>query len=96
MRNGASVFSQFNFTEKLGLWFRIDQVWSDFTRLDSKVDDEFISKWLKRDGLYAFTGVEYIIVPKHLRASVNYQHHTPDTSEFPGTDFIYFNVEVKW
>jgi len=98
MRNGASVFSQFNFTEKLGLWFRIDQVWSDFSKLapDHKANDEFVTKWLKRDGLYAFTGMEYIIVPKHLRASVNYQHHTPDTSDYPGTDFIYFNVEVKW
>jgi len=97
-RSGISVFSQFNFSEKLGLWFRVDQVWSNFDNLspEYRTDDEFINKWLKRDGLYALTGMEYVIVPKHLTASVNYRHHTPDDSSIDGTDFIYFNVEVKW
>ncbi len=98
MRNGCSVFSQFNFTPKLGLWLRVDGVWSDFDKLSPEVADpaEYITKWEQRDGLYAFTGVEYLIVPKHLRASVNYQRHNPDGTGNKNSDFIYFNVEVKW
>ncbi len=100
-RNGYSLFSQFNFTPKLGVWFRIDGVWSEFKELSSDDPDyidniEYIDKWLKRDGLYSYTGVEYIIVPKHLTASVNYQHHTPDGTGNSNNDYIYFNLEVKW
>jgi len=98
MRNGYSIFSQFNFTPKLDIWLRIDDVWSNFNELSPEIPDHegYISKWEQRDGLYAFTGVEYLIVPKHLRASVNYQHHTPNGTVFKNSDFIYFNVEVKW
>ena len=98
MRSGYSFFSQYDITQKLGVWARIDGVWSNFDGLIPEMPDpsEFKAKWRKRDGLYAFVGVQYIIVPKHLRASVNYQHHTPDGSGNMNSDFMYFNVEVKW
>ncbi|NPA37465.1 MAG: hypothetical protein GXO47_11520 [Chlorobi bacterium] len=98
VRSGYSLFSQYNFTDKLGLWMRIDGVWSDFDNLSSEYEnaEDYISKWEKRDGLYSYTGIEYVIVPKHLTTSLNYQHHTPDGKGNANTDFIYFNVEVKW
>jgi hypothetical protein len=98
MRSGYSLFSQYNFTERLGIWLRVDGVWSDFEKLSPDYEDyeKYIARWSKRDGLYTYSGIEYVIVPKHLKASLNYQHHTPDGIGNKNTDYIYFNVEVKW
>ncbi len=100
-RNGYSIFSQYNITPKLGLWIRIDGIWSDFKELatdNPDYDDNiaYTNKWLKRDGLYTYTGIEYVIVPKHLTTTINYRHHTPDGTGNTNSNYIYINLEVKW
>ena len=100
-RSGYSLFGQFNITSKFDIWFRIDDLWSDFNMIlpeDPDLENKitYIDRWLERDGLYAFVGIEYIIVPKHLRVSANYRHHKPDGTGNMNYDYIFVNLEVKW
>ena len=92
-RNAYSLFGQYNFTPKFGVWARVDGISSDFV---SDEDPEYVDKWQEKDGTYFYPGVEYIIVPKHLKASLNYHHHVDDTASNSEDGQIFFNIEVRF
>ncbi len=92
-RNAYSLFGQYNFTPRFGIWARIDGITSDFT---SSEDADYIHKVQGIDGTYFYPGLEYIIVPKHLKASFNYHHHVDDTAAKDEDGQIYFNLEIRF
>jgi hypothetical protein len=100
-RTGFSVFSQYNFSPKFGLWFRLDQLASSYDEINPGDEgyDEYLdhkNKVDKIDGSYIFTGLEYVIVPKHMVSSLNYQHHSPKGEGNNNSSFIYLNLEIKF
>ena len=102
-RDAYSIFTQYNFTPRFGLWLRIDGLNSQFELEYDKNDAEeaadaasYMNSWMKKDGLYTYTGIEYIIVPRRITTSLNYQHQTDDTADKNNTGRLFLNLEVKF
>jgi len=97
-REAYSVFTQYNITPRVGLWARIDGMTSEFDFDNPLTEDdvEYIAKWRGKDGQDIFGGVEYVIVPKRINTSLNYQHHRSDEAEAVNSGKIFFNIEVRF
>ncbi len=97
-RDAYSVFTQYNFTPRIGLWARIDGMTSEFD-FDEPLTAEsvkYISGWNSKDGEDIYAGVEYVVVPKKINTSINYQHHRSDEAEPVNSGKIFFNLEVRF
>ncbi|WP_430809597.1 MULTISPECIES: hypothetical protein [unclassified Carboxylicivirga] len=97
-RAAYSLFTQYNVTKRFGLWARIDGMNSTFNMGNAFDGDEaeHIAHWQERDGEDIFAGVEYHVVPKHIKASLNYQHHRTNQATPVNSGKLFFNVEVSF
>ncbi|WP_439185028.1 hypothetical protein [Carboxylicivirga taeanensis] len=97
-RDAYSFFTQYNITPRIGLWARIDGMVSEFDFKEPLTDDNinYIASWRRKDGEDIFAGVEYVVVPKRINTSLNYQHHRSDEASPVNSGKIFFNVEVRF
>jgi len=97
-RDAYSLFTQYNITPRIGLWARIDGITSEFNFDEPLSDDnmDYIAAWRSRDGEDIYGGIEYVIVPKRINTSLNYQHHRSDEAEAENSGKIFFNLEVRF
>nr|WP_319398503.1 hypothetical protein [uncultured Carboxylicivirga sp.] len=97
-RNAYSFFSQYNFTDRFGVWARIDGMNSKFSYIDNPDEDQasHIARWNNKDGEDIFAGIEYKLVPKRINTSINYQHHHSNDTDPVDTGRLFFNLEVRF
>ncbi len=97
-RNAYSVFSQYNFTPRFGVFARVDGMNSHFSYENNADADQasHIESWKSKDGEDIFAGIEYKLVPKRINTSINYQHHHSNNDDPVETGQLFFNLEVRF
>jgi len=97
-RNAYSIFSQYNFTDRFGVWARIDGMNSKFSYEDNPDEEQasHIENWKSKDGEDIFAGIEYALVPRKINTSINYQHHHSNNVDPVDTGRIFLNLEVRF
>ena len=97
-REAYSLFTQYNIRPRIGLWARVDGMHSMFDLGEKFEGDhqEHIDSWLAKDGEDFYVGLEYVIVPRRINTSLNYQHHRTNEANPYNSGKIYFNLEVRF
>ncbi len=78
-RSGMAAFAQYEVNDKIAVWGRYDQASHDSEKAES----------------YLLGGVEYILVPKKIRASLNYQQTDVEAGD-KTYGMVYLHMEFKF